>query len=65
VAGTLKADYRLGLTDRVGVMFGVGVTVPVVGPSFRGQDQMGRPTPLIIPGPVGGFITLGTSFLIL
>lgn len=63
-AGTLKGDYRLAITERFGVMAGVGVIIPVVGPSFRAYDQFGAATPLVFPGPVAGTITLGTSFRI-
>ncbi len=61
-AGTLKGDYRLAITKRFGVMGGVGIVVPVVGPSFRAYDQYGSPTPLVFPGPVAGYLSLGTSF---
>ena len=61
-AGTLKGDYRYAVTERFGVMGGVGVVIPVVGPSFRAYDQFGSPTPLVFPGPVGGQINLGTSY---
>ena len=61
-AGTLKADYRLALTERFGIMGGVGIVVPMVGPSFRAYDQYGSPTPLVFPGPVAGYLSLGTSF---
>jgi hypothetical protein len=60
-AGTLKGDYRLAITKHFGVMGGVGIVVPFVGPSFRGYDRYGVPTPVVFPGPVGGFISLGTS----
>jgi hypothetical protein len=59
LAGTLKADYTFGITDTVGVIFGVGVSVPMVGPSFQGRDQYGRPSSLVIPGPVAGSARLG------
>jgi hypothetical protein len=61
-AGTLKADYRLALGERFGILGGVGVIVPVVGPSFRASDELGAPSPLILPGPVAGFVSLGTSW---
>ncbi len=62
VAGTLKADYRYAFTDTVGLLLGVGVSIPAMGPQFRGRDQFGRPTPLLIPGPVSGSLRLGASF---
>lgn len=61
-AGTLGGDYRYALTERFGVMGSVGVVIPVMGPSFRAYDQYGSPTPLVFPGPVGGKISLGTSW---
>jgi hypothetical protein len=64
VGGTLKADYTYFVTPRFGVMGGVGVMIPVVGPSFRGRDQFDRPTALLIPGPVAGSARLGVSFRI-
>lgn len=60
-AGTIKADYRLALTERFGVMGGVGIVVPMIGPSFRAYDQYGSVTPLVFPGPVAGYLSLGTS----
>ncbi len=62
VAGALKADYQYQVTDRFGLLFGVGVSVPAIGASFRGTDQQGRPTALLIPGPVAGTARLGVSF---
>lgn len=62
VAGALKGDYSLLLTERFGLMFGVSVTVPVVGPEFRAQDEYGRYGSLVFPGPVTGIITLGGTF---
>ena len=61
-AGTLKGDYRLALGEHFGILGGVGVIVPVVGPSFRAYDAYGSPSPLILPGPVAGFVSLGTSW---
>ena len=61
-AGTLKGDYRLALGEHFGVLGGVGVIVPFVGPSFRAWDALGHPSPLILPGPVGGFVSVGTSW---
>ena len=60
-AGTLGGDYRYAITERVGVLFGVGVVVPVVGPYFTGRNNDGVASPLIFPGPVAGTLTLGTS----
>jgi len=62
VAGALKGDYMVSLTERFGLMFGVSVTVPVVGPEFRAEDENGRLSPLVFPGPVTGILTLGASF---
>jgi hypothetical protein len=62
VAGTLKGDYRYAFTPRFGLLAGVGVSVPVVGPYFRGHDALGRPGPMLFPGPVAGTMTLGVSF---
>lgn len=62
VAGTLRGDYLYSFTERFGLMFGVGVSVPVVGPSFRGVDDYGVRSPVIIPGPVAGSLSVGTSF---
>jgi hypothetical protein len=60
-AGTLEGDYRYAFTEHVGLMAGVGVVVPVVGPSFRAYDSYGTPTPMIFPGPVAGFLSIGPS----
>jgi hypothetical protein len=62
VAGALKGDYTVSLTERFGLMFGVSVAVPVVGPEFRAEDENGRLSPLVFPGPVTGILTLGASF---
>jgi hypothetical protein len=64
VAGALKGDYTVSLTERFGLMFGVSVAVPVVGPEFRAEDEHGRLSPLVFPGPVTGILTLGASFRI-
>lgn len=61
-AGTLRGDYRLALGEHFGVVGGAGVIVPVVGPSFRAYDQRGYPSALVLPGPVAGFLSLGTSW---
>lgn len=60
-SGTLKGDYQLSLTDRFGVIFGVGMVIPVVGPSFRDTDPEGSPTPVVFPGPMAGYLSLGTT----
>lgn len=62
VAGALKGDYRYSVSERIGIMFGVGVTLPVVGPEFRATDARGHMSPLVFPGPVTGMLTLGASF---
>jgi hypothetical protein len=62
VAGALKGDYTVSITKVFGLMFGVSVTVPVVGPEFRAQDKSGQWSPLVFPGPVTGILTLGASF---
>ena len=64
VAGTLKGDYQFSINRRFGVLFGAGVSIPVVGPIFRGEDQYGHPTPLVFPGPVAGSLRIGASFRI-
>lgn len=61
-AGTLKGDYRLALGEHFGIVGGVGVIVPVVGPSFRAYDKRGVPSPLVFPGPVAAFLSVGTSW---
>lgn len=62
VAGVLKGDYTVSITKVFGLMFGVSVGVPVVGPEFRAQEENGQWTPLVFPGPVTGLLTLGASF---
>jgi hypothetical protein len=62
VAGSMKADYTYQVTSRIGVMLGVGVSIPIVGPTFQGRDQYDRPSPLVIPGPVAGTIRLGALY---
>jgi hypothetical protein len=63
VAGTLRGDYRYSFTPRVGLIFGVGISVPVVGPRFVMRDQLDvRSGPDILPGPIAGTMTLGASF---
>lgn len=64
-AGTLESDYRIEVSRRVGILFGVGVTVPVVGPQFQGNDELGRSSPLVFVGPVAGSLTLGAAFRLL
>ncbi|MEM7151581.1 MAG: hypothetical protein AAF799_02020 [Myxococcota bacterium] len=61
-AGTLKGDYQLELTDHFGIIGGVGVVMPLLGPTFRGRDANGSPTPQVFPGPMAGFLSLGTTF---
>lgn len=62
VAGALKGDYRYSVTERLGLMFGVGVTLPLIGPEFRATDARGHESPLVFPGPVTGMLTLGATF---
>ncbi len=62
VAGVLRGDYRYLITERIGVLFGVGVTVPVVGPEFRASSGSRASTQVVFPGPVTGMLTLGASF---
>lgn len=62
VAGALKGDYRYSVSERLGLMFGVGVTLPLIGPEFRATDSRGRESALVFPGPVTGMLTLGASF---
>jgi hypothetical protein len=62
VAGALRGDYRYSVTERVGVMFGVSVSLPVIGPEFRARDSSGTESPLVFPGPVTGMLTLGATF---
>jgi hypothetical protein len=64
VAGVLRGDYRYSVTERLGLMFGVAVTLPVVGPEFRARDSYGKESPLVFPGPVTGMLTLGATFRI-
>lgn len=61
-AGVLKGDYQLAITDHFGVMGGVGIAIPVIGPVFRARDAFGSPTPQVFPGPMSGFLSLGTTF---
>jgi hypothetical protein len=62
VAGVLRGDYRYSVTERLGLMFGVGVTLPVVGPEFRATSANGQVSPLVFPGPVTGMLTFGATF---
>lgn len=62
VAGTLKGDYRYRFTRNFGLLLGVGLSIPAVGPQFRGRDRVGRPTPVLVPGPVAGTLRIGGSF---
>jgi len=61
-AGTLKGDYRYRFTRNFGMLFGVGISIPAVGPQFRGRDDVGRATPVLIPGPVTGSLRIGGTF---
>ncbi len=61
-AATMKGDYQLKLTDHFGVIGAVGVVIPVLGPSFAGHDSQGSPTPMVFPGPMAGFLSLGTTY---
>jgi hypothetical protein len=60
--GTLKADYQVLVTKRLAIMGGVGMVIPVVGPTFRAYDAYGSPSSLVFPGPIAGFLSLGTAF---
>lgn len=62
VAGTLKGDYRYRFTRNFGLLLGVGLSIPAVGPQFRGRDPLGRPSPVLVPGPVTGTFRFGGSF---
>lgn len=62
VAGVLRGDYRYSVTERIGLMFGVAVTLPVIGPEFRATAANGYSSPLVFPGPVTGMLTLGATF---
>lgn len=62
VAGVLRGDYRYSVTERLGLIFGVGVTLPVIAPEFRATDSNGHESPLVFPGPVTGMLTLGATF---
>ena len=60
--GTLKGDYQIFITKRLGIIGGVGMVIPVVGPTFSALDENGSRTPMVFPGPIAGFLSLGTSF---
>jgi len=62
VAGTLKGDYRYRFTPKFGLLFGVGLSIPAVGPQFRGRSEAGSPSPVLVPGPVAGTLRIGASF---
>ncbi|MBX7081447.1 MAG: hypothetical protein K1X88_19760 [Nannocystaceae bacterium] len=62
VAGTLRGDYHVAVSRRIGVLLGVGVSVPVIGPEFHGRDAAGVEVPIQFPGPVTGMLTLGMTF---
>lgn len=61
-AGTLKGDYRYAFTSRFGILIGVGVSVPVVGPIFHGVDHRGAVVPMVFPGPIAGTLRMGLSW---
>lgn len=65
VAGVLKGDYQYSISERFALMFGVGVSIPVIGPEFRARDRTGHYSPIAFPGPVTGMLTLGGTFRIL
>ena len=62
VAGTLKGDYSYWIREHFALMFGVGVSIPVIGPEFRAKDANGHQSSIVFPGPVTGMITLGGTF---
>jgi len=62
VAGTLKGDYRYAFTRNFGLLLGVGMSIPAVGPQFRGRDRFGRTTPVLVPGPIAGTLRIGGTF---
>lgn len=62
VAGTLKGDYRYSFNRNFGLLLGVGLSIPAVGPQFRGRDPLGRVTPVLVPGPVAGTLRIGGTF---
>jgi len=62
VAGTLKGDYRYAFTRNFGLLLGVGMSIPAVGPQFRGRDSFGRTTPVLVPGPIAGTLRIGGTF---
>ncbi|HWB74126.1 MAG TPA: hypothetical protein VG755_04205 [Nannocystaceae bacterium] len=62
VAGVLKGDYSYWVRERFALMFGVGVTIPMIGPEFRAKDASGHQSSIVFPGPVTGMITLGGTF---
>jgi hypothetical protein len=61
-AGTLKGDYQVLVTRRFGIIGGVGMVIPLVGPTFSARDSYGSRTPMVFPGPIAGFLSLGTTF---
>ncbi len=62
VAGVLKGDYSYWVREKFALMFGVGVSIPVVGPEFRAREANGHQSNIVFPGPVTGMITLGGTF---
>lgn len=61
-AGTLKGDYQVKLTKHFGVIGGVGMVIPVAGPVLQVLDKHGSSSSLVFPGPIAGFLSLGTTF---
>jgi hypothetical protein len=62
VAGVLKGDYSYWIRESFALMFGVGVTIPVIGPEFRAKEANGHQSSIVFPGPVTGMITFGGTF---
>ena len=62
VAGVLKGDYSYWIRESFALMFGVGVSIPVIGPEFRAKDAKGHQSTIVFPGPVTGMITVGGTF---
>jgi len=60
--GACPDGFGRAVLSAHGVMFGAGVVIPIVGPTFRGFTQQGSPAPLVLPGPVGGQLSVGTSW---
>jgi hypothetical protein len=60
-AGTLRGDYQVLVTKRLGIIGGVGMVIPLVGPTFSAVDDGGSTSPLVFPGPIAGYLSLGTA----